>query len=57
MNTAAPLRFSRRFVETLGWGLSLGHISVRRAAQVIGTSVDDLADLFSEHGLKCPFDL
>ena len=57
MNTTTPLRFSRRFVETIGWGMSLGHISVRRTAQIMGTSVDDLADLFSEHGLKCPFDL
>lgn len=53
----APTRFSRRFVELLGWGIDEGHLSVRRAAQVVGTTVDDLANLFAEHGLKTPFDL
>lgn len=52
-----PPQFSRRFVEVLGWGIERGHISVRRAAEVIGNSIDDLADLFSEHGLKTPFDM
>lgn len=54
---APPPQFSRRFVEVLGWGIERGHISVRRAAEVIGETIDDLADLFSEHGLKTPFDL
>jgi Zn-dependent peptidase ImmA (M78 family) len=52
-----PPRFSRRFVATLGWGIEQGHLTVRRAAGVIGTSVDDLAALFTEHDLKTPFDL
>jgi Zn-dependent peptidase ImmA (M78 family)/transcriptional regulator with XRE-family HTH domain len=54
---ALPPRFSRRFVTTLGWGVEQGHLSVRRAASVVGTDVDDLAALFTEHGLKTPFDL
>lgn len=54
---APPPQFSRRFVEVLGWGIEQGHISVRRAAEVTGATIDDLADLFSEHGLKTPFDL
>ena len=52
-----PSRFSRRFMETLGWGIEEGHISVRRAASVMCTTVDELAEIFSEHGLKIPFDL
>lgn len=52
-----PPLFSRRFVETIGWGLEMGHISVRRAAEVIGGTIEDLADLFSSHSLKTPFDL
>lgn len=52
-----PARFSRRFVDTLGWGIEEGHVSVRKAADVVGISIDDLADLFAEHGLKVPFDL
>jgi Zn-dependent peptidase ImmA (M78 family) len=54
---ALPPRFSRHFMATLGWGIEQGHLSVRRAAHMIGTSVDDLAVLFTEHGLKTPFDL
>ena len=54
---ALPARFSRPFTETIGWGISTGHISVRRAAEIVGETIDDLADLFSEHGLKTPFDL
>jgi Zn-dependent peptidase ImmA (M78 family)/transcriptional regulator with XRE-family HTH domain len=52
-----PQRFSRRFVATLGWGIECGHLSARRAATVVGTSLDDLGGLFTEHGLKTPFDL
>lgn len=52
-----PPRFSRRFVETLGWGIEHGHVSVRKAAEVLDTTIDDLADLFSEHALRTPFDL
>jgi Zn-dependent peptidase ImmA (M78 family) len=52
-----PARFSKRFVETLGWGIESGNLSVRKTASVVGTTIDDLADLFAEHGLKTPFDL
>lgn len=50
-------RFSRRFVEVLGWGISSGHVSARRAALLLDTTLDDLSALFSEHGLETPFDL
>lgn len=52
-----PPRFSRRFVATLVWGIEHGHLSARRAATVVGTSLDDLGALFTEHDLKTPFDL
>ncbi|HEY4143504.1 XRE family transcriptional regulator [Pinirhizobacter sp.] len=52
-----PPQFSRCFVENLGWGIEQGHLSVRRAARVMGTTVDDLSALFTEHGLKTPYDL
>jgi len=52
-----PPRFSHRFISVLGWGIDQGHLSVRRAAQVTGSTVDDFANLFAEHGLKTPFDL
>lgn len=52
-----PPRFSRRFVATLGWGIEHGHLSARRAATIVGTNLDDLGALFTEHSLKTPFDL
>ena len=56
-SASPPTRFSRRFVDTLSWGIDAGHLSARKAAKMVGTTVDDLADLFAEHGLKTPFDL
>lgn len=55
--SSIPAKFSNRFVSTLGWGIEQGHLTVRKAAHVVGMTIDDLADLFSEHGLKTPFDL
>lgn len=55
--SAQPPRFSRRFVEVLGWGITQGHISVRRAAKVVDDSMDGLSALFTDHGLKTPFDM
>ncbi len=52
-----PARFSKRFVSVMSWGIDEGHVSVRRVAQLLDTSVDDLRDLFAEHGLPAPFDL
>lgn len=48
---------SHHFVATLGWGIEGGHLSARRAATVVGTSLNELGVLFTEHGLKTPFDL
>lgn len=56
-NAPLPPLFSRRFMETLGWGIQEGQLSVRRAAEVVGTTLDELADIFAAHGLKTPFDL
>lgn len=52
-----PPRFSRRFVDTLGWGIEHGHLSARRAATLMDMTLDDLAGLFDEHGIAVPFDL
>ena len=52
-----PTRFSKSFVETLSWGIEEGYLSARKAAKVVSTTVDDLANLFAEHGLTTPFDL
>jgi XRE family transcriptional regulator, fatty acid utilization regulator len=50
-------RFSKHFVDVLGWGIEAGHISARRAASLLDTTVDDVAALFSEYQLNAPFDL
>ncbi len=52
-----PRLFSQEFVERLQQALSVGDLSVRRAASLLGTTVEDLADLFREYQLPVPFDL
>jgi Zn-dependent peptidase ImmA (M78 family)/transcriptional regulator with XRE-family HTH domain len=54
---APPPRMSMRFVQTLGWGIAQGHISVRRAASTLHITLDDMAALFKEHNIAAPFDL
>lgn len=50
-------RFNKHFVSVMSWGIDEGHLSVRRLAQLLDVTVDDLRDLFAEHGLPAPFDL
>lgn len=52
-----PPPFSQRFVERLNWGLDGGHLTVRRAAKLMGMSIDDLSALFRAHDMPVPFDL
>ena len=52
-----PRRFSLDFARTLHQGIQDGRLSVRRAASVLGLSIDDLADLFREYSIGVPFDL
>lgn len=54
---AAPSRFSKRFVDVIGWGIEEGHLSARRAATLLQMTLDEVAALFSEHGLRAPFAL
>jgi Zn-dependent peptidase ImmA (M78 family)/DNA-binding XRE family transcriptional regulator len=56
-NRVTPPRFSKRFMDVLAWGLEEGQLSARKAAGILQMTLDDLADLFSEHGLKAPFAL
>lgn len=56
-NNRLPARYSKRFVSSISWGIDEGHVSARRVAQLLTISVDDLRDLFAEHGLSTPFDL
>ncbi|WP_326541208.1 helix-turn-helix domain-containing protein [Pseudorhodoferax sp.] len=52
-----PPRFSPAFAQRLHAGLAQGQLSVRRAAELLGLTIDQLADLFREHQLDVPFDL
>ena len=52
-----PKLYSRRFVECLHQGIDRGLISVRRVAGLLNCTIDDLKDLFREHGMEPPFDL
>lgn len=55
-NDKAPL-FSKKFMAVIGWGLDEGHISVRKTANLLNLTIDDLSALFSSHGLNPPFDI
>lgn len=52
-----PLRFNAEFVQRLHTGLAKGQLSVRRAALLLGATIQDLADLFRDYNMKVPFDL
>ena len=52
-----PVLFSKPFVEVIGGAIDKGHVSVRRIASLLALSVEGLAELFTAHGVACPFDL
>jgi len=52
-----PKLFSRRFVERMHWSLDGGELSVRRAAELLDCTVEDLENLFKSYELPVPFDL
>jgi Zn-dependent peptidase ImmA (M78 family)/DNA-binding XRE family transcriptional regulator len=52
-----PPLFSRRFMEVLACALDEGRLSRRRAADLTGLMLEDLADLFRAHGLESPYDM
>ena len=52
-----PALFSRDFAEVLAAGIDGGHISVRRAAELIGLTIEGLQELFEAHGVEQAIDL
>ena len=54
---AAPPPFSRPFADVLAAAIDQGRISVRLAADLINTTIDDLVDLFHAHGVENPIHL
>jgi predicted HTH domain antitoxin len=49
--------FSRPFMEVLGQAIDEGRVSARRASDLAGLPLEDLADLFRTHGVDAPFEL
>jgi len=52
-----PPLFSRPFMEVIASALREGHLSLRRAADLLDLKIDDLAELFVIYGLEAPVDL
>lgn len=54
--SSAPVRsFSERFVQRIATALDTGRLSVRRAATLLGLSLEDLAALLAEYGIEPSF--
>ena len=54
---ALPPMFSKPFMEVIALAIEEGRVSARRAAGLLDLTVDDLADLFTVHGVQSPVDL
>ena len=52
-----PALFSRAFAEVIGAAIEGGYISVRRAAELVGLSIEGLEELFESHGVEQAFEL
>ena len=52
-----PPLFSRPFVEVVATAIDGGYVSVRRAAELLGLSIEGLEELFSVHDLEYALDL
>lgn len=52
-----PPLFSKQFMEVIALAIREGHISARKAADVLDLSIDDLADLLTTHGVEAAFEL
>ena len=56
-NSLPPPLFSRPFVEVMATAIGQGHVSVRRAATLVGLPIEDLEELFSVHGVDHSIEL
>lgn len=52
-----PPLFSRSFAEVIVTAIDRGHLSVRRAAKLVGLPIDGLEELFASHGLDYALEL
>lgn len=49
--------FSGTFVQVVARAIDEGRVSVRKAAEILGLSMDDLAEVFTVHGVEAPYEL
>jgi Zn-dependent peptidase ImmA (M78 family)/DNA-binding XRE family transcriptional regulator len=49
--------FSKPFVEVIALAIEQGRVSVRRAADLLDMTIEDLQDLYTAHEVKSPSDL
>ena len=54
---SVPALLSRGFAEVLAAGIDGGHISVRRAAELVGLPIEGLEELFEAHGVEQAIEL
>jgi hypothetical protein len=54
-STPSPI-LSKPFTDLIAGAIQDGRISTRRAAMLLGVTVDDLTDLFRGHGIEPPVD-
>ena len=52
-----PVLFSKLFVDVIAYGIRDGYVSVARVAKLLDLSIEELAQLFNDHDVACPFDL
>jgi Zn-dependent peptidase ImmA (M78 family)/transcriptional regulator with XRE-family HTH domain len=55
--TQSPRPFSEDFVRTLARGIEAGKVSTRRAAAMLGMTIEELGELFRAHEVDVSFDI
>lgn len=55
--TQPPRLYSESFVRVLHDVLDEGRVSVRKAAELLGNTIEDIEDLFADYGVDVPFAL
>lgn len=52
-----PPLFSKSFMEVLAQAIDEGRVSVRRVADLLHLTIDDMRDLFAQYAVEAPLDL
>ena len=52
-----PVLYSKLFVDVIAHGIQDGYVSVAKVAKLLDLSIEELAQLFNDHEIACPFDL